>query len=30
MAKKSTAPTKSQVIATIADQTDRTKKQVAA
>ncbi|MBP6513950.1 MAG: HU family DNA-binding protein [Steroidobacteraceae bacterium] len=30
MAKKSTAPTKSQVIATIADQTDLTKKQVAA
>jgi DNA-binding protein HU-beta len=30
MAKKSSAPTKSQVIATIADQTDLTKKQVAA
>jgi len=30
MAKKSSAPTKSQIIATIADQTDLTKKQVAA
>jgi len=30
MAKKTTAPTKSQIIATIADQTDLTKKQVGA
>jgi DNA-binding protein HU-beta len=29
MAKKSSAPTKSQIVATIADQTDLTKKQVA-